>query len=359
MRPEVTDIRSIRRAILVREIAALKAECRAFDAGLRWARLGLWLRYDPDQPRAPAGSPDGGQWTSGGGSGGGATPDPDSGNESEWTTLARGVTADGARTETVGRADGTTIQSEYAASRAAGFDERHTVATPDGALRTFETEGLRQTVRDELGEVLDRSELTPNGTVLEPAAGQILAFPEAMKVTGAAAIALYAWMTSRNDTQNQTIATARSWGYEGGADIARVERMSRENVELACPRFSEVQSRTDLAAESVAPRRDDLSPTQYGTAVHTALKHQIDDLDDPNFRAEVSLLKSGEEHYGHEGTIRIDVFERVRHDTVCVYDIKTGARSMSLPRFDEIATRVNGAYGGIQRIVITEVRPTR
>lgn len=29
----------------------------------------LELRYSPDQPRAPAGSPDGGQWTSGGGGG--------------------------------------------------------------------------------------------------------------------------------------------------------------------------------------------------------------------------------------------------------------------------------------------------
>jgi hypothetical protein len=43
-------------------------------ADLRWdllvlkAALRLHRRYDPDQPRVPAGSPDGGQWTSGDGS---------------------------------------------------------------------------------------------------------------------------------------------------------------------------------------------------------------------------------------------------------------------------------------------------
>ncbi|MDP2801742.1 MAG: hypothetical protein Q8O26_07645 [Phreatobacter sp.] len=42
-------------------------------ADLRWdilvlkTALGLHRRYDPNQPRVPAGSPDGGQWTSGGG----------------------------------------------------------------------------------------------------------------------------------------------------------------------------------------------------------------------------------------------------------------------------------------------------
>ncbi|MFO1149190.1 MAG: hypothetical protein U1E62_12525 [Alsobacter sp.] len=39
-------------------------------------KVRLWLRkYSPDQPRVPAGNPDGGQWTSGSGGGG---PDPGS-----------------------------------------------------------------------------------------------------------------------------------------------------------------------------------------------------------------------------------------------------------------------------------------
>ena len=54
----MTELSTIRRAILASEIATLKAECLAFDAGLRAARVALWLRYDPDQPRVPAGSAD-------------------------------------------------------------------------------------------------------------------------------------------------------------------------------------------------------------------------------------------------------------------------------------------------------------
>jgi hypothetical protein len=34
-----------------------------------------------------------------------------------------------------------------------------------------------------------------------------------------------------------------------------------------------------------------LPPAEFGTAVHTNLKRQIDGLSDPDFRAEVSYLK--------------------------------------------------------------------
>ncbi|WP_293421809.1 hypothetical protein [Phreatobacter sp.] len=87
------------------------------------------------------------------------------------------------------------------------------------------------------------------------------------------------------------------------------------------------------------------------------MKHQIDDLRDPNFRAEASLLKSGWVNYGHAGTIRVDVFERARHDTVCVYGIKTGRRGMDIPRLDEIVGRVRAVYPETRRTLITAVRP--
>lgn len=50
-------------------------------------------------------------------------------------------------------------------------------------------------------------------------------------------------------------------------------------------------------------------PTQFGTAVHVGLKRQIDALFDPDFRAEFSALKTLDETYGAQGSIRIDVFE--------------------------------------------------
>jgi hypothetical protein len=367
-------MRSVHRALLTREIAELKADCLAFDAALRQARLDLWLRYDPNQPRVPAGSADGGRWTDGGVSGSVGAADPaggaggeagssgdasaSAGGDSEWRTIARGVGPDGSRTETVARVDGTTIRSEYAASRAAGFDERHTVATPDGSVRTFETQGLTQSVHNDLGEVLSRSEFRPDGAVLEPASLQVISrLGQAARATYGAGVALYAWMSTHNDSQNQAIFTARSWGYAGGTEVVRVERMTRENAELVCGRFSEVQDRTNAAANSLAHLREGLSPTQYGTAVHTHVKHQIDALRNPDFRAEVSLLKSIEARYGHEGTVRIDVFERTKDNTVCVYDIKTGSRGMSMPRWDDIAGRANDVFERPRRIILTEIRP--
>jgi len=81
-------------------------------------------------------------------------------------------------------------------------------------------------------------------------------------------------------------------------------------------------------------------------------------MGDPNFRAEVSHVKGLEEaqDYGTKGSIRVDVLERRDRATVCVYDIKTGRSGLSIMR-SEIASTVFSAYGPVQRIIITEVRP--
>ena len=45
---------------------------RRLDRALHQLRCAVRLKYDPGQPRVPAGNPDGGQWTDGGGRGGSA-----------------------------------------------------------------------------------------------------------------------------------------------------------------------------------------------------------------------------------------------------------------------------------------------
>jgi hypothetical protein len=103
-----------------------------------------------------------------------------------------------------------------------------------------------------------------------------------------------------------------------------------------------------------------MSPTQYGTLVHSLVKDVIDGMGDPNLRAELSHVKGIEEaqDYGTKGSVRVDVLERRDNATVCVYDIKTGRSGLSVSRFAEIASSVFSAYGPVQRIIITEVRPT-
>jgi hypothetical protein len=104
-----------------------------------------------------------------------------------------------------------------------------------------------------------------------------------------------------------------------------------------------------------------MSPQQFGTAVHTHLKLQIDRLANPNFRAEVSRIKiqEVEARYGRQGSVRIDVLENVGDGTVCVYDIKTGQSGLGARRMAEIAQNAFMHFPGTQRIVVTEVRPNR
>lgn len=61
----MADINLIRHAVLRTEYAAMKRECLAFGLLLEhWLDLSL-KRYNPDQPRVPAGQTGGGQWAAG------------------------------------------------------------------------------------------------------------------------------------------------------------------------------------------------------------------------------------------------------------------------------------------------------
>ncbi|WP_293795206.1 hypothetical protein [uncultured Bosea sp.] len=133
----------------------------------------LHRKYNPSQPRVPSGNAGGGQWTSGAGGGGGGgfgggagegdllSPDGSSLDaDTGWSSLGEGWNEDGSIFEqTVTDGEGTTIQSECAASRAAGFDERQTVIQPDGNKTSFETTGHTQTIRNggSDGEVVSRA----------------------------------------------------------------------------------------------------------------------------------------------------------------------------------------------------------
>jgi hypothetical protein len=61
---------------------------------------------------------------------------------------------------------------------------------------------------------------------------------------------------------------------------------------------------------------------------------------------------------GEKGSIRVDVYEKVSDDLVCVYDIKTGRSGLSYKRIEEIAAAVAEKYGKEARFIIIEIRPT-
>lgn len=179
-----------------------------------------------------------------------------------------------------------------------------------------------------------------------------------------AAIALFTLLTLRKDRNQQPIIVVKARDYHrdgsDGFDVEDVRLLTQEDVDKICQRLQQVQIITDSSNNAAKSLRGSMSPTQYGTLVHTLVKRQIDAMGDPNFRAEVSHVKGIEDaqDYGTKGSVRVDVLERRDQSTVCVYDIKTGRSGLSLTRFAEIARTVFSAYGPVQRIIITEVRPT-
>lgn len=144
------------------------------------------------------------------------------------------------------------------------------------------------------------------------------------------------------------------------APVALASRGAKwQGVNAACPRLGDVQARVDRITKDVQRDHIGLSSTQFGTEVHTRLKNEINNLHEPDFRSEVSFLKSrATDRYGQMGSVRVDVLEQVNSRTVCVYDIKTGASGLTLPRMVEIAGRVYATFGRVAaRIIVTEVRP--
>ncbi len=152
-------------------------------------RLGRALqKYDPNQPRIPAGSPEGGRWTSAGGGSFGdsrdaagpiATPTPtvpvewpdplvqierDTSGQQPWRELATTYRPDGSvASRTALNRDGSIIRSTYGRSDAGEPLERHVVTTAEGHTFAFETEGDRQRIKAEDGTVIADTILGPDG----------------------------------------------------------------------------------------------------------------------------------------------------------------------------------------------------
>ena len=225
----------------------------------------LRRRYDPSQPRVPAGSSGGGQWTSDAGGGGGShSPMPgfgpegglaeagpgdgfvvDETGEETWAFYeeSRDEAGDVAERAIVNR-DGSTIHSEYAASRQAGFDERHTVTTSEGDKVTFETIERTQTMRigGPDGEIVGRTVWTPGGpepdATIQPAFAPLAVAP-ALIIGGAI---LFNWQSSHSTTQ--CVIYVRAFYYDPWASPSWF-LLSHSCVEAACKCLPDLQVRLD------------------------------------------------------------------------------------------------------------------
>ena len=66
------ELAPARRRRLAMDLAVLEWRLTAFNAALAFDEFRRKYNYNPNQPRVPAGNPDGGQWTDAGGGGGGS-----------------------------------------------------------------------------------------------------------------------------------------------------------------------------------------------------------------------------------------------------------------------------------------------
>ncbi len=392
--PNTPDLTWWREAILLRrQLVALKAQTRLLRADLR-------RKYNPGQPRVPAGDSDGGQWTSGSG-GEGAIPDwlgalgnilsdasamasipgevvADVGGTETWAFYQDSTRPDGSLAErAVVNRDGSTIHSEFAEpGEASDWDERHTVTLPEGSKTTCETVDRTQIIRagGPDGEIVARSTWTEKGP--EPEATVQLARGPSRRdaaplaeTTVTSALTLFNWLSARNKLDGlRAVAGFKAGDYAPSLDAINLDfvgQLRPDEVDSACPRFAEVLRLTEAAVAAAGPPGSYASPQAYGTAVHTILAHMVNDRHDPSFRAERSYLKSqyegasDEVPYGSLNSLRIDVYEQRLDGTVCVYDLKTGKEGLSAERAAEIARTVYSRFTGVRRIIVTEIRPGR
>lgn len=381
---EGTEAAAIAR--LRRSLIRLQDETRLLRRDL------LRRKYNPTQPRIPAGSSGGGQWTSGAGGGGSPRPMPgfgpegglaeggpgdgfvvDETGEESWAFYeeSRDEAGDVAERAIVNR-DGSTIHSEYAASRQTGFDERHTVTTPEGDKVTFETTERTQTIRfgGPDGDIVGRTVWTPGRPEPDATIQQVLAPPlvaPGVIVLGGAI--LFNWQSSQNGSDGQQAVMAlKANEFAPGStfpEMSWVGRITDDEVRAACPRMPEVESRlADAIARSGGIGNYSTAST-YGTAIHRDLAKQVNDLRDGNFVAERSTLKEHLEgdvtlgRYGQRGTIRTAVVENVDGRTVCGYDIKTGKADLTLSRARELAGNMMRLYPRATRYLIMQIKPRR
>lgn len=319
------------------EIAAIRGLLAGAALDREVIRLERTLRrkYSPDQPRAPAGQSDGGQWVPAGAAGG--------------STGGRSGGSDG---DVAGRErtlldDGTQVLSIRIRAGRRDYDEQHIVTAPDGESRIFENSGLTQTIRDgATGAVLGRSTFTAAGA--EPEAFVQSTFLPAIPLMAAKgvatvelALALYAaYLSSKDDERfGKTVLGLSANEYSPDPNAGKelnsvyVGRVDQWTLDAACRENGTVESLTEQAVRSVRASEPHLNERDFGTKVHAYVANRIKEMKRLDFVAGYSRNDEGKEvRYGELGSRRYDVFEQTSLNTICAYDIKTGKASLTVGR---------------------------
>jgi hypothetical protein len=316
----------------------------------------LARKYRSDQPRAPAGQPDGGRWVSAP-SGGARWMSANSGGQAE-TQTEEAVTEDGSRV----------LSIRIRANARADWDAQHTVTAPDGTRTVFETSGLTQTIRDgETGEILGRSTLTADGAeseaFVQPARGLPGKLGQRIWRTLEAAGTLFSVLAGRDrDGERAVFAAPASEYVLGDAEDARaiwVGAIGQIELDQICPRNREVQALADSVAAEVRASGDFRTAQDFGNKVHARIAKNVNGRKDPNFVAETSYdpATGVDQNSGAKGSLRLDLLERTQLSTVCVYDHKTGNADLRPTCANDTISAVQKRFGLCYRYIMIMIKP--
>ncbi|WP_332118331.1 hypothetical protein [Azorhizobium caulinodans] len=349
-----------------RELHRVRSEISYAALQLKLLRFGLEQRYRVDQPRAPAGSPSGGQWIDGESAGTPSRPNQqhirvrqDETGEESWLYHSTHHRPDGSlASEHVLNRDGSRIFSEYNTPDGTDdWDTRHTVEDIDGSVLVVENAGNSQTIRDGRGDLLSQSVWGKHGP---ETADQVQPAYFPTRQTQQLLSALFTWMSTNGISPLLTYKIGEYFKENPASfQVIYIGQPDTETLSGACKRLAEVQKYTDESASKLRRENYD-SAASYGTAVHVELDKRIKALHDPDLASEKSYLKNEDENdarRGEKGSIRVDVLEAAPQNTVCVYDIKTGKSGLSQARMTEIAFAAQKFRPNTRRILVTEMRP--
>ncbi len=334
----------------------LKARHADLNLDIKLLRLGLKAGFNTSQPRVPAGDPDGGQWTDGGGSAGRSRPSGIPASPGASSGIVPGRTP-GAAASNKPAIDRARIATRPGPSNRPGRpDVRHTVSLPGGRRFVFQTEGTSQTVLDGAGNPIIKTLWTPQGPMSQPVV-RVASADDTQGVFDAAR-QLYNRLSAANTRDQRACLAFTAKEFRPGGSLLTplsfVGMLSRAETEKVCTKLQLVQKLADEAMGEAKLTGPYSNATVFGTAVHTRLHKKIMSLKDPTLTSEQSLLKRMEESLIDFSAVRVDVLEDRNVGPICVYDLKTGRRGLSRSRAIEFATRL--AYLG-RPIIIIEVRP--
>ncbi|MDR6632995.1 hypothetical protein J2X72_001779 [Phyllobacterium sp. 1468] len=308
-----------------RHIRAAEHNYNAWRSHLSMAE-NILRKFHPDQPRVPAGNPDGGQWTDGGGGSRPGSNDPLSPARTDFSGTKPGINP-GALINPVPTSKPGSLFGRGAGPAIVGQLLRH----------LLDSDPLDSSFKGTPDEAAER----------------------------------YNWLLQNAP---KTIVPALQFtphefeAGQGPKPQPVVVPLLREQVEGACPLYGAVQKEANLATQEAIKRGNYRSASEFGTEVHTIMKDYILAKYPESLIPERSYLKYAQEikdnnysqdgvRYGLAGSLRLDVLEDVGNGVVCVYDLKTAKSGLTPARMREIGQSVHKNFKVVKRIIIIPIQP--